>query len=205
MTTWQSLLLAFGGQVALLAALAFLLKAIISHRLSQEAEAFKTTLQAQANVEIERLKSSLQITVAEHQVRFSKLHERRAVVIAKLYRLLLLAADAAKVLAVHPNDREVAKEAQKQQLDLYRFFQLNKIYLPSALCAPLSEYESRLRHEILTVDLYWREENPNAQMAQEQAQVMREAWRALETELPLALAGLEKEFRELLGVEAKAG
>jgi hypothetical protein len=37
------------------------------------------------DAEIERLKTSLQMTALEHQVRFSKLHEKRAKVIADLY------------------------------------------------------------------------------------------------------------------------
>lgn len=111
------------------------------------------------------------------------------------------AADAAKAFAANPNDRELAKDALKQNVELYRFFHLNKIYLPSVLCGSLGNYESKLRELVTVLNIYWSEEFPTQQMAQERIKVMLEAWKALETELPGAMVGLEKEFRQLLGVE----
>jgi hypothetical protein len=37
---------------------------------------FKTRIRADADIEIERVKNSLQIVAIEHQVRFAKLHEK---------------------------------------------------------------------------------------------------------------------------------
>jgi hypothetical protein len=71
---------------------------------------------------------------AQHQVRFSRLRETRARVIATLYRLLLEAADAAMIFTMNPSERAFAKDAVDQQLKLYRFFHINKIHLPSTMC-----------------------------------------------------------------------
>ena len=49
---------------------------------------FKTRLKSDADIEIERLKNSLQMLAMEHQVRFSKLHEKRAEVIGEVYKRL---------------------------------------------------------------------------------------------------------------------
>jgi hypothetical protein len=89
-------------------------------------------LKADTDVEIQRLRASLQITATEHQVLFSKLHEKRAEIIEKLYTLLIEGADATKTFAANPNDTQLAKEEWNQHLQLYRFFRINKIYLPSA-------------------------------------------------------------------------
>jgi len=78
-----------GGGGVLLGAAAYLIKTALTQRLAQEAETFKTRLKADADAEIERLKHSHQITALEHQVRFSKLRERRAEIIAELYRRLV--------------------------------------------------------------------------------------------------------------------
>jgi hypothetical protein len=183
---WQAILIAFGGQAALLLAFAWLMKTLISNQLSKDADAFR---------------SSLQMAAVEHQVRYSKLHERRAVVIARLYRLLLEAADAAKTFAANPNDKTLGNEQWKQHVQLYRFFHINKIYLPSTLCGLLENYERVLRHSVVFLKVYMSVEQPNPQMIEQQNKVLREAWQAIETDLPSIMRELEKEFRKLLGVE----
>lgn len=176
---------------------------LVSNQLSKDADAFRINLQAQTNVEIERLRSSLQTAAAERQVRFSKLHDRRALVIARLYRLLLEAKDSATYFAAQPNDVTAAKQAWDQQLKLYRFLHLNKIYFPTTLCELLDHYESKLRHKVTNVKLFMSVEYPNSQMIDEQNKAMLELWRTLEKDLPAVLSELEKEFRSLLGVEFK--
>jgi hypothetical protein len=85
---WQdvitSLAVATGGGLVLVGAWAWLIKTAIPHKLATEADTFKTRIKADADIEIERLKSSLQIVATEHQVRFTKLHEKRAEIIADL-------------------------------------------------------------------------------------------------------------------------
>jgi len=49
----------------------------------------KPELKAEADMSIERLKSSLQMTALEHQTRFSSLHAKRAEVIDQLHAELV--------------------------------------------------------------------------------------------------------------------
>jgi len=90
---WQDVIVTvfttIGGGVVLLGAAAYLIRAALTQRLLLDAEAFKGQLKASADAEIERLKVSLQMSALEHEVRFSKLHEKRAEVIAELYRRLV--------------------------------------------------------------------------------------------------------------------
>ena len=71
-----------------MAAIAWLLKSALAAWIAKDAEKFKATLKADADREIESLKHSLQMIATEHQVRFSKMHERRAEVIEDLYKKL---------------------------------------------------------------------------------------------------------------------
>jgi hypothetical protein len=63
---WQEFLATLGGQTALLAAVAYLIKTLVSSRLEKDAEAFKADLKRNSEIEIERLKNTLQMTAIEH-------------------------------------------------------------------------------------------------------------------------------------------
>jgi hypothetical protein len=65
------------------------LKSAIKSEYEQKLETHKAQLKAQSDIEIERLRSQLSIAATEHQVRFSRLHEKRAEVVAETYKLLL--------------------------------------------------------------------------------------------------------------------
>jgi hypothetical protein len=75
---WQDVITALGGDVALLAAAAWLIKTLVSNRLTMEAEKFKIEIKANADAEIERVKAHLTRTlrVHEHQIDvLTKLHK----------------------------------------------------------------------------------------------------------------------------------
>ena len=62
MEPWKALLVAFGGNVTLLFLLGYFGRSLVSQVLAKD---------------IEKFKADLQLAAVEHQVRFSKLHERR--------------------------------------------------------------------------------------------------------------------------------
>jgi hypothetical protein len=80
--TVEDLIVLFGGNAALLIALAFLLRSILTHRLTKDIRVFEAELKAKADSSIEQAKHAMQLATTEHQVRFSKLHEKRAEVLA---------------------------------------------------------------------------------------------------------------------------
>jgi hypothetical protein len=86
---WQTVLLAFGGNAALLAVLGVLGKSLLDKAITRDTKQFETDLKAKSDSVIERLRNDLQIRTVEHQVRFSRLHEKRGTVIAELYGLLV--------------------------------------------------------------------------------------------------------------------
>jgi hypothetical protein len=195
---------ALGGQALFLASVGWLVKTLVSQRLTKEADEFKITLQSRADVEIERIKASLQMVATEHQVRFAKLHERRAMVIAELYGYLVeTPAHAGEFIFQNVRDREQAAKAQSKVWELYRFINLNRIYLPEPVCVMLDKFESILRKSILFVDVHWTQiEHPTTQTIEDRNKVMLEACSALESDLPAIRTELVKEFRVLLGETA---
>jgi hypothetical protein len=77
---WQDVITALGGDAVLLAAAAWLIQKLVSNRLTMEAEKFKIEIRANADTEIERVKSFL--------TRASRVHERQLDIFGKLYRHL---------------------------------------------------------------------------------------------------------------------
>ncbi len=74
---WQDVITTLGGNAVLLAAAAWLIKAVVSDRLTRDAEAFKIQVKADADIEIERMKAFL--------MRASHVHERQVETLTKLY------------------------------------------------------------------------------------------------------------------------
>lgn len=60
----------------------------IKAEYDSQLETHKAKLKSESDVEIEKLKSQLSIAAAEHQFRFSRLHEKRADTIAEVYAAL---------------------------------------------------------------------------------------------------------------------
>src|SRR5882762_8947453 len=185
---WQevltSVLTTVGGGGVLLAAAAWLIKTVLTDRLAREAEEFKTQLKADADAQIERLKNSLEMAALEHQVRFSKLHERRAEVIAELYkRLVEVGAEGSLfVYTVGGSSGEHFEQynkAYKNNWDLARFIEANRIYLPVRACDLLDKYVHTLNKAVIDVNIYGTIEFPNPKTIQEQTEVLRKAYIAL--------------------------
>jgi hypothetical protein len=117
-----------------------------------------------------RLRSSLQIVAVEHEVRFSKLHAKRAEVIANLYGLLWEARSlAAQLIFQGARDVEQSDKAREKVFELYRFINLNRIYLPKSACTLLDNFESKLRKSVIFVDVYWTRIVPANPETREQA------------------------------------
>jgi len=121
---WQELLTNVGTTLAsgtvVMGAAAFVITTLVSRHLTREVESFKMGLKRDADAANERLKNSLQIVALEHQIRFSKLHEKCAEVIGELYTRLI---DVEKgfgqfvVLDGHETDSQKQKAARRKTND----------------------------------------------------------------------------------------
>ncbi len=206
---WEQLLFVFGGNATLLIVLGFLFRSVISQLLTKDVERFKTELKAQADKSIEQLKNSLQMTALEHEVRFSKLHERRAEVIEELYGRLVALQKDAQHFAIgegYTPDKQKQDAAylmiESAIFDLSDFIELRRIYLPEQFCASSKIFLEAIRKHTIAV---WVNGSvgydPMPHVLEERRVVFKEAYRACEQDIPALRSLLEYEFRKLLDPE----
>lgn len=96
------------------------------------------------NKRLEVFKLELQKNIAEHQIRFSKLHEKRAVVIEELYHKLIDATanvrDYFQPVRFGKVDMEILLKETVDSLNIYiEFYKHNDIYFEKSICDKLDE------------------------------------------------------------------
>lgn len=72
MEVWQTILLAFGGNAALLAVLAYSAKSLLDNRVVRDTKLFESELRSKADLEIERLKSDMSNRIESYKVQLKK-------------------------------------------------------------------------------------------------------------------------------------
>ena len=183
------------------------LKNAIKNEYDEKLETHKAQLKAQADIESERLRSQLNIAATEHQVKFSRLHEKRAEVIAELYGLLVQARwDAASFISPaefvgEPTKREKYVIAMNAIADFFRFFEKNKIYLPATLCDLIENFVQTMRQKTIGFGVYVNidEESMAPQSYKNKHEAWMASWEYFDKEVPVARAALEQELRNILG------
>jgi hypothetical protein len=210
MEAWQTVLLAFGGNAALLAVLGLLGKSLLDKLITRDTKQFETDLKAKSDTAIERLRSDLQIRSIEHQVRFSRLHEKRASVIAGLYgHLVETLWEAESFLspiewAGEPSKREKHQTAMNKLVEYFRFFDKHRIYLPESLCVSLEAIAMRVRSHVIEFGVYTRfdDQSLNEHTRTQKENAWNKGWETIKNDIPRARKQLEEEFRALLGGNA---
>ncbi|MGD0126668.1 MAG: hypothetical protein ABSF46_15005 [Terriglobia bacterium] len=220
MDVWKEILIALGSNAALLVVLGFLARSLLNTWLTKDIKRFETDLKASADSELERLKyelkskadasieqlkSHLQLAATEHQVRFSKLHEKRAEVVAKLYALLVELQYAGQryvfVGAYEPKrDDEFSRTAAKVH-EVFLFIEEHQIYLPDRVCTLLAEFVETVNKSVAGVQAYEKYTDGSANFRRERIQVLKGAAEAFEKRIPAVREALKDEFRTILGVD----
>lgn len=210
METWQTILLAIGGNTAILAVLGFLGKSLLEKLVARDTKRFEADLKAKSDSAIEHLKSELQLKAVEHKERFSRLHEKRATVIAELYGCLVeMLWEAESFLspmewAGEPNKEEKHRAAMNKLVEFFRFFDKNRIYLPEELCESLEKLAMQVRSHIINFGVYvrYKEEVLNDHTRENKEKALNAGWDSIKNEVPKARKLLEERFRSLLGANA---
>jgi hypothetical protein len=145
-------------------------------------------------------------------MRFSKLHEKRAEIIAELYsRAVELQKKGGRyVLQIGGQEpEEQFEEVRNTMYEFHDFFDKHRIYLPERACSVLSAFDDavttsvfRFHHysEIKVNNVYGT--TPGALKQRDEA--IRGAYQALERS-PQPLKALEDAFRTILGEEIRSG
>ena len=207
MDTWQTIAAAVAANTAVLAVLGWLAKSLIEKILARDSKRFEIEIKAKADSAIEELKSQLQIRNLEYEIKFSKLHEKRAATIAEMNSLLAeVAWEAESFLSVmefsgEPSKRDKHAVAMTKLTEFFRYFDKNKLYLPSGLCEPIEKIVLDVRQHVIKFGVYVHLEDrepllPHTQ--KEKTEAWMSGWTALKTQVPAVRAQLEEEFRRLL-------
>jgi hypothetical protein len=134
----------------LLAVLGFLGRSIYTHWLNKDIERFKDQLRAAQESHARNLEHALEIARLEHQVRFSRLYEKRFSKIEELHtesrQLVSALADSLRVDAATSEER--IHEAERSVLVLHQKLKLYEIFLPAAFVA---EWDQELSNTYMAV------------------------------------------------------
>ncbi len=195
MELWQAILVAFGGNAALLLVLGILARSLLNNALDKD---------------LERFKGQLQLTAIEHEVTFTGLQQKRAEVIAELYKLLVKAYWEAESFtspmewAGEPSKKEKYITANNAIVDYFRFFDQHRIYLSTGLCEQLESFAKEIREPVIRFGAWVRHESLSGQAAQDMNDAWDNSWHKVRDEVPKLRQAIEREFRALLGSDSIA-
>lgn len=183
---------AVGGSAVLIGAVAWLIRSLTVHVLSQDLESFKTKLQSAA---------------FEHQVRFTNLHERRASIIAELYNKLVVLHDAASsfvrwYVSVSSEEKRQRLEQLWRAADDYNtYFGRHRIYFDQATCDKIVSLNEALSKACSMLASFAHEGTALAVSHDQIFDEWKKALGVLDQDVPKVKQTLEDSFRQLLGVE----
>ncbi len=179
------------------------LKQSIQAEYSQKLETHKAQLKGQNALEMERLRASLRVAAAERSVKFSRLHEKRADVVAETYRLLhetyTAVCDYTKVFEPAggaPRD-ERRRTAAAAHEELRKYYPPKLIFLPEALAAQVEHIDRELVSSFNRFAIMVEGDG-----AENRTREWFEVSSHLQNEIKETLAQLANEFRSALGDES---
>jgi hypothetical protein len=207
MESWQTIAAAVIGNSVALAILGWLGKSLLEKLLQRETKRFEVELKAKADSTIEQLKSDLQLRTIEHEVAFTRLHEKRANVIAELNGLLAETLwEAETVLspmrwAGSPPEREMHRAAELKLVEFFRYFDKHRVYLPAVLCGEIEAMVLDVRRHVIGFGVYltWEDAALRDHTRKEKHEALMAGYKLLKEKVPAIRAHLEDEFRSLLG------
>jgi len=202
----------------LLVALGFLIRSLILHLLSKniesykkilekELESFKIQLQHDKDREIEMLRKDLEMNAFEHETRFSKLHDRRAIIIAEFYAKLIDAYYSAGEFLNpfgyegQPPKEKLGEKTYNQIREMDHYFNLNRLYFDEALCGKIGDVIKGIYDPTIKFILALREEKETGgehRATSEWTISLKE----YQEKVPGIKSLIEDEFRKILGVKS---
>lgn len=181
-----------GGSAIVVGAVAWLIRSLTIHILSKDLESFKTKLHSAAY---------------ERQVRFAKLHEHRASIIAELYsRLVTLHNAATNFVRWYQSVRNEEKEQHITRLwtaadDFNTYFEKNRIYFDQGTCDKIISLNDILSKACSVLATFAHQRDALNISDEQVFEEWRKASSLFDEDVPKVKRTLEDSFRELLGVD----
>jgi hypothetical protein len=200
--------------------LAILVKSLVVNSLNRDLEAYKsklnTDLEAHKSTmakDVEAFKSNLQLATIEHQVRFSKLHDKRAQVIQDLYGKLVALDTVIHSLLKRLQKvgeatlEEKVREYGRLHNELNEFFLPNRIFFSSETCRVIDNLLFLSRDTYFDITTYPVDpESPEYKyglpdLLNERHEYWEKARKVFDTDIKNLKEQLETQFRAMLGVK----
>jgi hypothetical protein len=187
---WMELLRSIVPVAVGIPAVAWLAKAITTHRLAKDVEKFKADLTIEAN---------------RDNTVFSRLHERRILVIADVYAALVAAESAVghyitKMGApTPPEGKTLTDVALAAMWKLVDAVDTHRVWFTPETAAKLDDTVAALRKTWNLSAIGQSHSNPNERVLE----MVDAAYKLVSEKVPLLRAAVELEFRALLAVELR--
>lgn len=178
------------------------LKNAIKAEYDTKLETHKAQLKARSDVEIEQLKSSLNIAANQRNTTFSHLHTRRVDVVANTYAKLKKLHDCVAnyvkplELSGERSKEERRKDVIEASADFTPYYSQNQIFLSQ----PVAESIRQMNQELISISnlFVFTVDLPHTPDFQQWIKITEK----FEGSVKDALAGLERQLRQLLGDES---
>lgn len=201
MEEWQTILLAFGGNAALLAVLGFIGKSLLEKLIARDTAVFENELNAKSEVAIEKLRHELATSSYEYQVKYAKLHEKRAEAIAEAYALLAdLHTDLSEYVRIFEpvgikskEERRLAVSSSHEKFITY--YRKHKIFLPKEAVLIIEKINSQTKSAFY--QFFYGVEAAHA--SNQDTQKWLDIFNKVNEDIPQALEELDENFRKALG------
>lgn len=150
---------------------------------------------------IEKYVAELNRVSYEHEVVFSRLHERRVDVVDRLYERICRAERAFSSLiqplqlAGEPSQGEKGQAAADAGNEFLTYFLEHRIWLDATLCETITTFNEKLRRAMIDFE-YKDRVSPQPP----ERDLWMKAWKAVDQDASNIRQSIESEFRRLLGV-----
>jgi hypothetical protein len=206
MNPWITAFVAAATPVAILAVGAAIARSVWRHVLDRNIESFKQNLTSLTSQESERFRHSLELVATEHQIRFSRFHERRAEVIAELYAKLVEASwQMGRFVSWIDYEGDPTKgqkyvDAMNATADAFRFFDRNRLFLSAKAADLIDSLTAEMRSAMIAFGVHVQlEERERHDVGRdEKMQAWKKAHEFFERDLPQLRKELESELQHLL-------
>jgi hypothetical protein len=178
---------------------------ILKARLKAESDKELESLRAKLNsdVAIEHLRSRLQIASSEHEIRFERLHETQARIIAKTYGLLekVTAAVASYTAEFEysndPPKSEKRKSVAQTMTAFQAFYKPRRLFFPEATAEKIDAFDKKL-YKLARDFMFGVEQGGDSR--REGASSWTEVSIEMRTNVPKLFETLRQDFQAILGV-----
>ncbi len=183
MIDWQSLLETLG----IFGIIAFMIKKIFQNWMNKDVEKFKHELK-------------------QEQIKYSKLYDKRAEVIEKVYELLedfnqkMSSLVSPLQMAGDLPPKEKLKIAGQAGEKFSKYYPKKKIYFSEKINELLEKINKQFREAWIDITMYPQDTKLLDRTSQkEKWEYWKKAWKSVSEEIPLVQKEIAEEFRKILG------